>query len=101
MRRRMLFDVDVKGAMNLIEEFDEDLISIFIEPPGDDLPEQLEILEERLTKRGNDPSKLIKQRLKRFQVEIEFKDDFKFQFINEDLDETVEEIEKIIKENIK
>ena len=30
----MLIDVDVKGAMNLIEEYEDDLISIFIEPPG-------------------------------------------------------------------
>ena len=44
---------------------------------------------------------LIKNRLKRFAIEIEFKDNFKFQMINENLDETVGEIEKIIQENIK
>jgi len=97
----MLFDIDVKGGLTIMDEYPDETIGIFIEPPGDDLPEQLEILEERLTKRGNDPSKLIKQRLKRFPVEIEFKDDFHYHFINEDLKETVEEVEKIIKENIK
>ena len=84
-----------------MDEYPDETIGIFIEPPGDDLPEQLEILEERLTKRGNDPSKLIKQRLKRFPIEIEFKDDFQYHFTNENLNETVVEIEKIIKENIK
>ena len=97
----MLFDIDVKGGLTIMDEYPDETIGIFIEPPGDDLPEQLEILEERLTKRGNDPSKLIKQRLKRFQIEIEFKDEFQYHFINEDLKETVVEIEKIIKENIK
>ena len=97
----MIFDIDVKGGLTIMDEYPDETIGIFIEPPGDDLPEQLEILEERLTKRGNDPSKLIKQRLKRFPVEIEFKDDFHYHFINEDLQETVVEIEKIIKENIK
>jgi len=97
----MLFDIDVKGGLTVMDEYPDETIGIFIEPPGDDLPEQLEILEERLTSRGNDPSKLIKQRLKRFQVEIEFKDDFNYHFINEDLNETVIEIEKVIKENIK
>ena len=97
----MIFDIDVKGGLTIMDEYPDETIGIFIEPPGDDLPEQLEILEERLTKRGNDPSKLIKQRLKRFPVEIEFKDDFHYHFINEDLKETVVEIEKIIKENIK
>ena len=97
----MIFDIDVKGGLTIMDEYPDETIGIFIEPPGDDLPEQLEILEERLTKRGNDPSKLIKQRLKRFPVEIEFKDDFHYHFINENLQETVKEIEKVIKENIK
>ena len=97
----MLLDIDVKGGLTVMNEFPDETIGIFIEPPGDDVPEQLEILEERLIKRGNEPAKLIKQRLKRFPVEIEYKKDFDYYFINEDLNETVKEIEKIIKENIK
>ena len=58
----MLFDVDVKGAMNLIEEFDEDLISIFIEPPGINDQDKRENLLERMQKRGNSNDTLIKQR---------------------------------------
>ena len=97
----MLLDIDVKGGKTVMEEFPENTVGIFIEPPGDDVPEQLEILEERLESRGNEPSKLIKQRLKRFPVEMEYKEDFQFHFINEDLKETVKNIEKVIKENIK
>ena len=97
----MLLDIDVKGGLTVMNEFPDDSIGIFIEPPGDEVPEQLEILEERLNKRGNEPAKLIKQRLKRFPVEIEYKEDFEYYFINEDLNETVTKIEKIIKENIK
>ena len=95
----MLLDIDVKGGLNVMDEFPDESIGIFIEPPGDDLAEQLEILEERLNKRGNEPSKFIKQRLKRFPVEIEYKMDFKYQFINENLDETVKVIEQVIKED--
>ena len=84
-----------------MDEYPDESFGIFIEPPGDDLAEQLEILEERLNKRGNEPSKLIKQRLKRFSIEIEYKMDFKYQFINENLDETVIVIEKVIKEDTK
>ena len=96
----MILDIDVKGGLNVMNEFPDDTIGIFIEPPGDDLPEQLEVLEERLIERGNEPAKLIKQRLKRFPVEIEYKNDFDYYFVNDDLNETVKEIEKIIKENI-
>ena len=97
----MILDIDVKGGLSLMDEFPDDTIGIFIEPPGDDIPEQLEVLEERLSQRGDESPKLIKNRLKRFAIEIEFKDNFKYQFINEDLDETVGKIEKIIQENIK
>ena len=92
----MLLDIDVKGGMTVMNEFPDETIGIFVEPPGDTIPEQLEVLEERLIERGNEPAKLIKQRLKRFPVEIEYKEEFDYNFINENLNETVEKIEKII-----
>ena len=97
----MLLDVDVKGGLSVMEEFSDETIGIFIEPPGDDLPEQLEILEERLNQRGNEPPQLIAKRLKRFPLEIEYKENFKYHFINDKLEETIKNIEKVIKENIK
>ncbi len=97
----MLLDVDVKGGISVMEEFSDETIGLFIEPPGDDLPEQLEILEERLNQRGNEPPQLIVKRLKRFPLEIEYKDKFMFHFINEELDETINDVEKVIKENLK
>ena len=96
-----LLDIDVKGAMNLIEEFEDDVISVFIEPPGMTIPDQIESLNERLTNRGDYNETLIKQRLKRFELELSYKEKFSFSFINEDLEETTSEIDKIIKENVK
>ena len=95
----MLLDIDVKGGISIMEEFPDESIGIFIEPPGDDIPEQLEILEDRLNQRGNEPPQLIVKRLKRFALEIEYKDKFEFHFVNEELDETVKDVEKVIKEN--
>tara|TARA_B110000116_G_scaffold98857_1_gene86032 strand:+ start:40 stop:618 length:579 start_codon:yes stop_codon:yes gene_type:complete len=94
-----ILDIDVKGAMNLIEEFEDDVISVFIEPPGMTIPDQLESLNDRLINRGDYNETLIKQRLKRFELELSFKEKFNFSFINEDLEETTNEIDKIIKEN--
>ena len=99
--RIFLLDIDVKGAMNLIEEFEDDVISVFIEPPGMTIPDQVESLNERLTNRGDYNETLIKQRLKRFELELSYKEKFSFSFINEDLEETTNEIDKIIKENMK
>ena len=96
-----ILDIDVKGAMNLIEEFEDDVISVFIEPPGMTVPDQIESLNDRLTNRGDYNETLIKQRLKRFELELSYKEKFSFSFINEDLEETTNEIDKIIKENVK
>jgi guanylate kinase len=97
----MLLDIDVKGGTTIMEEFPDETISIFIEPPGEDIPEQLEILEDRLQKRGNDSSTLIKQRLKRFQVEIEYKEKFQFHFVNGDIEKTTQKVLETIKKELK
>ena len=87
--------------MRLIEDFENDVISIFIEPPGINVQDQLESLNDRLTHRGDYNETLIKQRLKRFELELSFKEKFNFSFINEDLKKTTDEINKVIKENLK
>ena len=96
----MLLDIDVKGGCTVMEEFPDETLSIFIEPPGIDIAEKKMILEERLLKRGNEQTTQIKNRLKRFEKEMEFKDKFSSHFINENLKKTILEIEKKIKESI-
>ena len=97
----LLLDVDVKGAMNLIEEFEDSVVSIFIEPPGLNVQDKLESLNDRLINRGDYNDTLIKQRLKRFELELSYKEKFIYSFINEDLKKTTDEINKVIKENLK
>ena len=96
----MLLDIDVKGGCNIMEEYPDNTFSIFIEPPGFDIPEKKLVLEERLLKRGNEQTTQIKNRLKRFEKEMEFIDRFNSSFINDDLKETIIEVEKAIKEKI-
>ena len=96
----ILLDIDVKGSMNIIEEFEENVISIFIEPPGFNNEEQLEILHDRLKKRGQSET-LINQRLKRFELEMSYKDKFMHHFINDNFNKTTDKIENKIKELIK
>ncbi|MBC8197705.1 MAG: guanylate kinase [Candidatus Marinimicrobia bacterium] len=96
----MLLDIDVKGGKSITEEFPDEVISIFIEPPGDNITEKKEVLEERLKLRANTPITLIKKRLKRLDLELEYKDNFQHHFINYDLEETTNDIENIIKENL-
>ena len=97
----MLLDIDVKGGMSVIEEFPDDCISIFIEPPGFNPADKLEVLNDRLKKRDNNSERLIKERLKRFELEMGYKENFKEHFINDDVIKTTDKIEKKIKESIK
>ena len=99
----LILDVDVKGGESIINDFTDQCISFFVEPPGDDLPEKLEVLEERLKKRGNENITLINRRLQRVSKELEFKgkEIFQYYIINEDIKLATEQIESIIKENLK
>ena len=100
-KKVMIFDIDVKGAMSIQEEYPDESILIFIEPPGDNMIEQKEALNERLVNRGNEQTTQIKYRLKRFETEMEYKDKFNYTFINKDLEKTVSKVEKLIKGKIK
>ena len=96
----ILLDIDVIGGKNVMEEFPEDTLSIFIEPPGLNIAEQKITLEDRLRNRGDDQTTQIKNRLKRFEKEMESKEFFDLHYINENLKETVNLIEKDIKKRI-
>ena len=97
----MLLDIDVKGSMNIIEEFEEDAISIFIEPPGFDVEERLAALTQRLKRRDGQSETLINQRLKRYNLEMEYKEKFMHHFINDNFEKTTAAIETKIKELMK
>ena len=100
-KKVMILDIDVKGAMSIYEEYPDETILIFIEPPGLNINEQKEILNERLVKRGNEQELAIKHRLKRFETEMEFKEKFNYHFVNENLTKTINDVEKLIKGNMK
>ena len=97
----MIFDIDVKGGLAIKEEYPDNTLLLFIEPPGDNINEQKEALHERLVKRGNEQELAIKHRLKRFETEMEYKEKFDHSFINKDLNKTVDKVEKLIKRKIK
>ena len=85
----LLFDLDVQGADSFKEYFGEQANVIFIVPPS------LEELEKRLIKRGTDAPEVIAERVKNARIEIEKKDDYDYNVLNDDLDRAYEELEGI------
>lgn len=86
----MIFDVDVKGARKLKEQYKE-AVTIFILPPS-----KAE-LRRRLKKRGTEDDKQLKIRLDRALTEMKLFKRFEYVVINKDLVTAVKEVEMIVK----
>jgi guanylate kinase len=76
----VLFDVDVKGGINLKKIFGDRAISIFIMPPS------VEELGKRLVKRGTDSREKVDMRIKKANEELLLADQFDSVIINDDLE---------------
>ncbi len=87
----IVFDIDVKGGINLKRKFGEDALSIFIMPPS------IEELERRLQKRGTDSAETIKKRIERAGLELSFAPQFDKVIVNDDLEKAIDETEEAIK----
>ena len=92
--KTILFDVDVKGAMCIQEQYPDRTCLIFLMPPN------LETLKQRLTDRSTESSEQIAKRLQRVEQEIQYSKKFEHIIINNDLDETVENVRSIINQKM-
>ena len=93
--KRILLELDVKGATSVKKLYPNKSLSIFIEPPS------VEVLKLRLEKRGTDNDERIIKRLERLESELSYKSNFDYHVINDDLDQAVNEIMSIIKNESK
>jgi guanylate kinase len=86
----MLFDIDVKGALSIKRLYGDDAVLIFIRPPG------IDVLRERLERRGTDGSEVIDRRMQRSAWELEQAPLFDFVVLNDDLGRSVPEVAGIV-----
>lgn len=84
--RHMLFDLDVKGALNLKRLFGDRALLIFLKPPS------LEVLAMRLQGRHSEGADALKLRLDRASMELAYADRFDEVLVNDDLGRTVDEV---------
>lgn len=88
--RHVLFDVDVKGGINIKNKFGKQALSIFIMPPS------VAELEKRLLARGTDEKSKIKVRVKKAIEEMKLADYFDYIVVNENLDTAQNEVLTIV-----
>ncbi|ROL56891.1 guanylate kinase [Bacteroidetes/Chlorobi group bacterium ChocPot_Mid] len=86
----LLFDIDVKGALSIKRIYPEDSLLIFISPPN------LDILKERLIKRGSETEEQLNIRLARAKMEMGLREQFDFDLMNDDLNNTLKQADKIV-----
>ena len=93
--KHVIFDVDVKGGLNLKKQFGEKALAVFVMPPS------LKALEDRLKKRETETAESIKRRLAKAPKEMETAKLFDKIIVNEDLQKAFSKAEKIVGEFLK
>lgn len=84
--RNLLFDLDVKGALNLKRIFGDRALLVFLKPPS------MEELARRLQARESESPEALKTRLERAEMELSHAGEFDFVVVNDDLGRTVDAV---------
>ncbi|MBQ7457690.1 MAG: guanylate kinase [Bacteroidales bacterium] len=84
------FDVDVKGGVNLKKIFGDDALSVFIQAPS------VEVLRDRLIKRGTDTPEAIEERVAKAAEEMQYAPKFDYVLVNDKLDVCLKEAEGLL-----
>ncbi|MDE5742981.1 MAG: guanylate kinase, partial [Bacteroidales bacterium] len=86
----VVFDVDVKGGLRIKEQFPQQSLAIFIQPPS------VAELKRRLEGRGTETPETLKKRLDRAEEELSFAPRFDLRIINDDLERAVAEVQAAV-----
>lgn len=90
--RSVIFDVDVKGGISLKNFYGKKALTIFVKVPS------VEMLGERLKSRGTESEDSLSRRLFKVNFELGFQDRFDVVLVNDKLEETLVQAEKIVAE---
>ena len=87
--KNIILELDTKGALN-VKSLNPNAVLIFIAPPS------IEELEARLRGRNTENEESIQKRLNAIAYEIENSKQYDFSIINDDVENTVNQLEKIM-----
>ncbi|NHE57689.1 guanylate kinase [Cyclobacterium plantarum] len=89
--KHVIFDVDVKGGLNLKQYFGEKALAIFVKVPS------MEDLAQRLRDRGTDSEESLSRRIYKAKFEMGFESKFDVTLVNQDLDASFKEAETLVR----
>jgi guanylate kinase len=90
--KNVIFDVDVKGGINLKKYFGEKALAIFVKVPT------LDLLKSRLVDRGTESQESLSRRLFKAEFEMTFQDKFDHVLVNENLEKSLREAQRLYDE---
>ncbi len=86
----VVFDVDVKGGLNLKRIFGNEALAVFIQPPS------IEELQRRLEGRGTDSPEMIAKRVNKASIELEDAPYFDTIIINDVLETAQQDLVQVL-----
>lgn len=86
----VLFDVEVRGAINIKEMFGDQCLAIFVKAPS------IQILMGRLMKRGTESPETFRKRMNILKKEMTFEDRFDKVLVNDKLEVAKQEAEDLV-----
>lgn len=87
--KNVIFDVDVKGGINLKKYFGDKGLAIFVKVPS------MEVLKSRLLDRGTESPESLSRRLFKAEFEMTFQDKFDVVLINENLEKSLKQAQEL------
>jgi len=93
--QNVVFDVDVKGGVNIKKFYGEEALSLFIQPPS------VDELRRRLENRATDTPEAIEQRLAKASYELTFAPQFDHVIVNDDLETAKQEAYQVVSQFFK
>lgn len=85
-----VLDIDVKGALHVQQQYPENTLSIFIEPPS------VDELKKRLMSRGSETEESLNNRVNKASYEIGFKEHFDKIIMNDNLTSACEKAFQVV-----
>ena len=89
-RKNILFDIDVQGGLNIKNIYKEKALAVFVSPPS------LDELKTRIEKRSSESREWVNKRIAKAKYEMSFADQFDKVLLNDDLEKTLKESEKLV-----
>lgn len=93
--QNVVFDVDVKGGVNIKRHYGDEALSLFIQPPS------VAELRNRLEGRGTDTPEAIEQRLAKAEYELSFASQFDCVIVNDDLEVAKQKTLQVLQDFLK